>query len=135
MATLGRGRWIELSGYVDQLFDLPDAARPAWLDALAGEQPAIADALRALLDEHRALERDRFMEDGPVRPDRLPSLAGQSFGAYTLVTPIGQGGMGTVWRAERNDGRFHRDAAIKLLHPAVLGRRSEERFTREGRIL
>ena len=27
-------------------------------------------------------------------------------GAYTLISPIGQGGMGSVWLAERSDGRF-----------------------------
>src|SRR4029450_9694285 len=52
----------------------------------------------------------------------------------TLVSPIGQGGMGVVWLAERSDGRFNRRAAVKFLNVALAGR-GEERFTRWGGIL
>ena len=48
--------------------------------------------------------------------------AGRRIGAYTLVSPIGHGGMGTVWLAERSDGRFDGNVAIKLLNLGLLGR-------------
>jgi tetratricopeptide (TPR) repeat protein len=63
------------------------------------------------------------------------TLAGLSFGPYTLVSPIGHGGMGSVWLAERSDGRFTGYAAVKLLNAALLGRSAEKRFRREGTIL
>ena len=40
---------------------------------------------------------------------------GQQFGKYRLTTRLGAGGMGEVWRAERSDGRFEGEVAIKLL--------------------
>jgi tetratricopeptide (TPR) repeat protein len=43
--------------------------------------------------------------------------------------------MGSVWLAERCDGRFEGRAAVKLLNMAVMGRAGEERFRREGNIL
>ena len=43
--------------------------------------------------------------------------------------------MGSVWLAERCDGRFEGRAAVKLLNIAVMGRAGEERFRREGNIL
>ena len=43
--------------------------------------------------------------------------------------------MGTVWLAERNDGRFERRVAVKVLNIALMGKGGEERFKREGRIL
>jgi serine/threonine protein kinase/Tol biopolymer transport system component len=64
-----------------------------------------------------------------------PGLEGQSLGVYTLVSQIGHGGMGTVWLAERNDGRFERRVAVKVLNIALMGKGGEERFKREGRIL
>ena len=58
-----------------------------------------------------------------------------TIGAYTLRRPIGHGGMGSVWLAERSDGRFEGRAAVKLLNAALVGRGGEERFKREGTIL
>ena len=53
------------------------------------------------------------MEAGAFLEDRTAKRAGRwrrspalEVGAYRLVAPIGQGGMGTVWLAERRDGRF-----------------------------
>ena len=65
----------------------------------------------------------------------MPSLAGQVIGAYRLLSPIGQGGTGSVWLAERCDGRFEGRAAVKLLNVSLVGRAGEERFRREGTIL
>ena len=49
--------------------------------------------------------------------------------------PLGHGGMGSVWLAHRNDGRFEGKVAIKLLNAALVGRAAEGRFRREGTIL
>jgi eukaryotic-like serine/threonine-protein kinase len=43
--------------------------------------------------------------------------------------------MGTVWLAERSDGRFDRKVAVKFPHITLGGRSGEERFKREGNIL
>ena len=90
--------------------------------------------LQELLDARNALEPEQFLE----RPLPVPgsaTLAGQTLGAYTLVSPIGQGGMGSVWLARRSDGRFEGVAAVKLLNASLVGRAGEERFRREGSIL
>ena len=60
--------------------------------------------------------RENFLEVRASSLRRLSSLAGQTLGAYTLVSPIGQGGMGSVWLAERSDGRFEGQVAVKLLN-------------------
>lgn len=75
------------------------------------------------------------METAPIAPVSEESLAGQKIGAYTLLSPIGQGGMGSVWLAERSDGRFERRVAVKFLHFSVAANGGVERFKREGRIL
>src|SRR5580704_14474879 len=43
----------------------------------------------------------------------MPLSAGDKLGPYEILAPIGQGGMGEVYRAR--DPRLHRDVAIKLL--------------------
>src|SRR5262249_4063858 len=86
--------------------------------------------------ERGTLERDGFLVHSPLSAYAPPaSLAGQTLGAYTLEAQLGQGGMGSVWRARRSDGRFEGNVAIKLLNAALVGRAGEERFRREGSIL
>lgn len=137
MAPLDSERWRVVSPYLDRALDISDETeRETWLASLREREPAVAAELQVLLDEHRAAAREGYLEQGaPALPSQgQAALAGQTIGAYTLVSPIGQGGMGAVWLAERSDGRFERRAAIKFLSIA-LGRRGEERFTREGAFL
>jgi len=128
-------RWRAASAYLDDALDLDDDSRADWIAALSEREPALATDVRALLEQHRALAGERFLESTPPHPIAAPALAGQTLGPYTILDAIGQGGMGSVWRAERNDGRFERLAAIKFLNIGLMGRRGQERFTREGRIV
>jgi eukaryotic-like serine/threonine-protein kinase len=63
------------------------------------------------------------------------SICGRIVSHYRVVKNLGSGGMGSVWLAERNDGRFERRVAVKFLNLAVTGPGSVERFKREGSIL
>ena len=135
MFTLDPDRWRALSPYLDRALEMAPEEWPAWVDTVRRQDPAIGDDLAALLERHRALVAEGFLVE-PVADAGWAGLAvaGQRLGAYTLREPIGQGGMGTVWLAERTDGTFERKVAIKLLDVA-LAARGEERFRREGRIL
>jgi serine/threonine-protein kinase len=128
-------RWQAASSYLDEALELDEPSREAWLAALGEREPAIAADVRWLLDHNRASEGEGFLEGTAPHPISPQSLAGHSVGAYTVLDAIGQGGMGTVWRAERSDGRFHRIAAIKFLNVGLMGQLGQERFTREGGIL
>jgi serine/threonine protein kinase/tetratricopeptide (TPR) repeat protein len=132
MPSLDPERWAALAPYLDQALDLPDADRSSWLDSVRGVDPAMAEELEAFLDSHRQLNEQGFLE-GVALPGG-PALAEQTIGPYTLKSLIGHGGMGSVWLAERNDGRFQRRVAIKFLNIALAGR-GESRFKQEGNIL
>ena len=64
----------------------------------------------------------------------LLHLAGQRIGAYEIVSRLGAGGMGEVYRAR--DLKLGREVAIKVL-PHVFTRDPERlaRFEREARVL
>ena len=128
-------RWRVLSPYLDEALDLPASERPGWLASIRARDVALAADLRAMLDEHQLLDDSGFLARAVLDPQGLTSLAGQIVGPYRLVSPIGHGGSGSVWAAERADGRFQGRAAIKLLNIALVGREGEERFRREGTIL
>ena len=61
--------------------------------------------------------------------------AGQRIGSYRLSALLGRGGMGSVWLAQRADGRYDGQVAIKFLHGGLFGRGAAQRFAREGQIL
>jgi serine/threonine protein kinase len=138
MARLSPERWRTVSPLLDQALDLAGEQRAAWLVSIRTQDAALAADLRTLLAEHAAVHDSGFLERSvplPARTALTLSLAGQRLGAYRLISRIGQGGMGSVWLAERCDGRFEGRAAIKLLNIALVGRAGEERFRREGTIL
>lgn len=113
---------------------LSDDKRPAWLEAFHEERPDLAPLLQELLQEHAALQNDSFLSDSLPVP-LTGSFADQSVGAYRLLSPLGEGGMGTVWLAERGDGRFERKVAIKFLRLSLGSQSGTARFKREGKIL
>ena len=121
---------------LDRALDLDGDARVAMLADVARDRPDLAEMLRALLTEHDRLVDSDFLETSlPAGDTPVPSLAGHAVGPYTLELPLGMGGMGTVWRGRRNDGRFEGFVAVKLLNLALLDPRGDERFKREGTLL
>jgi serine/threonine-protein kinase len=135
MSTLDPDQWNAVSPYLDQALALPKTERAVWLASLREQNSELAARVAMLLAEHRDLASEGFLEIPPVALPPEPGLTGQIIGVYRLISPIGQGGMGTVWLAERSDGRFERRVAIKLLHFSLAASGGSERFKREGRIL
>jgi serine/threonine protein kinase/tetratricopeptide (TPR) repeat protein len=135
MSTLSPDQWQVLSPYLDRALAMTDDERAAWLSSLGERDPALASQLAELLSEHRVLAQEGFLENRQFAVPNTAGLAGQTLGPYTLISQIGQGGMGSVWLARRSDGRFERQAAVKFVNIALAGRATEERFKREGSIL
>jgi serine/threonine-protein kinase len=135
MSTLSPDRWDAVSPYFDRALELSGEEREALLATLRLQDPVLAADLLALLEEHQALAREGFLDSPPAVAPGPSTQAGQIIGAYTLVSPIGQGGMGTVWLARRSDGRYERQVAVKFPAITVLGAGFAERFRREGTIL
>jgi eukaryotic-like serine/threonine-protein kinase len=134
-----RAQWQRISPLLDELLDLDEDTRSERLRALCTEDPAVAAELQTCL---QAVEQSRdrnFLAgvagDGKGAAAAAATLQGQRLGAYRIVAPLGQGGSGSVWRAQRDDGRFEGRVAIKLLHLSLLGADSVLRFRREGGIL
>lgn len=80
--------------------------------------------LTELVDAH---EHDRSHES--------PHECGQLLGDYRIIEAIGSGGMGTVYRAERADGAYHQDVAIKLISAEKDNPESRRRFLFERQTL
>jgi serine/threonine-protein kinase len=66
---------------------------------------------------------------------QLNGLEGRRFGPYRVLRLLGRGGMGSVWLAQRVDGLFERQVALKVMHAGLLDTEQRERFSRERQIV
>ena len=137
MSPISPERWRLLSPYLDEGLELPPGRRAGWLAAIAERDAELAAQLQAMLAEHELVHQERFLDRAVLDPQMVAraTLSGQVLGAYRLESLIGQGGTGSVWLADRCDGRFEGRAAVKLLNLSLMGRAGEQRFKREGTIL
>ncbi len=128
-------RWQEISPYLDHALSLSDEERATWLASLREQDPKLAADLERMLEHHRALSSERFLEEQSFAFPGNLIAAGEAINSYTLRVPLGEGGMSTVWLAERSDGRFEGKVAIKFLSAAMAGQIGQERLKREGSFL
>lgn len=127
--------WRTMSRLLDEVLDLERHERPGWVSKLREREPAAAEAVSAWLHEFEVMEAGGFLEDRRAHEPVRAALVGLEVGAYRLVEPIDHGGMGTVWLAERRDGRFDQRVAVKMLQAARMDSAGMERFSREATIL
>jgi serine/threonine protein kinase/TolB-like protein/cytochrome c-type biogenesis protein CcmH/NrfG len=129
-----------LSRLLDQALPLDLDARRHWLENLSREHQALLPALRQalLFDDDASFTSELFKTLGTAdTPTGLTSglQAGDRIGPYQLVRELGAGGMAVVWLAQRADGAFRREVALKLPLLSRLRRDLAERFSRERDIL
>jgi eukaryotic-like serine/threonine-protein kinase len=75
------------------------------------------------------------MHDATTDPTTSTLLPGERVGPYQLIRLLGVGGMAQVWLAQRADGAFRREVALKLPLVTRLRKHLESRFVRERDIL
>ena len=131
-------RWQKVQTLFHEALELPEADRRAFLDARCKDEPGLAGDVLILLEEDASgesiLDRDIAHAAGQVFSDTLPaSLPFREFGPYRIIKEIGEGGMGVVYLAERED--LGSQVAIKVLRDAELSPLRRRRFAVEQRTL
>ncbi len=135
--------WRAALAELERLEALDPEARSKALDELARSDPKFHAAVAALAGDAATSSATAESSTPWIGADLLVAaaqglgpadLTGRNVGAYRFVRLIGAGGMGQVWLAQRTDGRFEGEVAVKLLDwsssPALV-----ERFKREGQVL
>ena len=123
---------------VEQVLELADRAAYA---RFVEEQCGGDEALRGVVTRILAMDQtgvpllptatSLVVPTGPEPAEVLP----ERIGPYKILGIIGRGGMGSVLKAERDDGVFHQVVAIKRIRGDVRDAAAKERFLAERRIL
>jgi eukaryotic-like serine/threonine-protein kinase len=137
-------RWKLVEELLQSALEMAPERRESFLVQACGGDRDLLDEVKSLLTSHRNADDFLINPAAEVAARALAadaqtafsrSLEGQQISHYRILKMIGRGGMGTVWLAERCDGRFERRVAIKFLNVASLDPEGAERFKREGAIL
>ena len=130
--------WPALSHLLDEALERQGADRDAWLSRLAATNPIMAERVSRALAVYAEDRFSGFLATPlQVTSALLPeaSFVGRHVGPYQIDAQIGRGGMGSVWRAHRADGRYEGLVAVKFIHAAWVGQEAEARFRTEGNLL
>ncbi|MBL8245725.1 MAG: protein kinase, partial [Rhodanobacteraceae bacterium] len=123
-------RYRRLCDAFDRLHPLDGAGRARELDALRAAEPDLVDELLQMLAASAGPGLDADAAPGESLPDDLGGERG-----YRVLREIGRGGMGRVLLAERADGRFKRQVAIKVIDGSRHDADWRRRFLAEREIL
>ncbi|WP_395681799.1 protein kinase domain-containing protein [Dokdonella sp.] len=133
-------RWLRIKQLFHDAQAMPAHERDAWLVAqCAGDGESLAEARALLAAQPRAPD---ILDDGAAGVLRSlhgvgssAHLIGQRIGAYRLLRLVGEGGMGSVFLAEREDAEFTQRVALKLVRNDTLGEEAKAGFLRERSLL
>ncbi len=118
---------------LEEILELPSGERQAFLARETEDDPRLRDRLASLSGSIDSVS-EQIVTGGAIgdsAPERMP----ERVGAYRIIEMLGQGGMGAVFRAERDTGDFEHEVAIKLVRPGALSDTLIARFERERQIL
>ncbi len=123
-----------------EALDLPPEDRDLFLDRACGDDRTLRREVGEMLDLHD--EAAKYFDDLSNDIVGAAALEIESaarprmrIGPYQTLEAIGHGGMGAVYRAERVDGAFDHEVALKLLHRDMETPELKARFLAERQLL
>jgi eukaryotic-like serine/threonine-protein kinase len=124
-------RWDRIQSIFHEAVDLPIDQQESLLQSACGEDDALRKSVEAMLAEDISLLDENIAR---VAQNLLSEAAPlKNFGPYRTLRLLGEGGMGVVYLAEREDlGNL---VAVKVLRDAWLHPSRRERFDSERRVL
>ena len=137
---LSRQVWDRIAFVFDRALAASGDERAALLAQLCGSDETIRREVEEMLAAHesgRGLMAERRLVTGEHEGD-LPAGtidAGERVGPYRVVSFVGAGGMGEVYRAERADGAYRKTVALKVLRSGYFNAELVRRFRIEREAL
>ena len=136
--TYWPGDWHRVRVVLETVLDHAPAERAEVIERCCGDDDALRASVEAFLrytrsDDVRASE-SAAPSDACTDVEFEPMI-GRVLGRYRIVEMVAHGGMGVVFRAQRDDGEFEKDVAVKVVRHGVLNARLSRRFHQERQTL
>ena len=120
---------------VQRALELPPERRSAFVKAECDDPDLCAQAMKLLsADDTATIQFGQDLDANLPDDGDTDSMIGRRIGGFRIVDKLGEGGMGVVFLAEREDQGFEQKVAIKLVGSA-LGDEARRRFATERQIL
>ncbi|MDZ7719306.1 MAG: serine/threonine-protein kinase [Balneolaceae bacterium] len=140
-------KWEEVETIVDDVLQLPEDQRQTFIEERCKDDNKLKCEVTELLEsitesegwlenpeEYKSGLYEEITNDTEISGPDL-SLIDKKIGSYTIKKKIGEGGMGSVYMAERTDDEFDHRVAIKIIRKGFASRENILRFKREQQIL
>jgi tetratricopeptide (TPR) repeat protein len=131
--------WQRVKAVLQETRDRPPAERREYLDEACADDAALRREVEELLSFESGdpasarLDVTRWQSAGAAA---APALAEpERVGAYRIVRRLGEGGMGVVYLAERDDGAYRHQVAVKVLKGGAEMAGLARRFQCERQVL
>src|SRR5215467_5834631 len=122
-------RWQQVKHVLQEALDLTPEQRPAFIERVCSTDHLLRREVESLLSSGDDV-RSSFLQSSPNAGLRLSE--GTILGDFAILSVLGSGGMGEVYRAR--DRRLDRDVAIKVLPRFVsLDPERLQRFEQEAK--
>lgn len=131
-------RWARVREIFHTALEVEPSRRDAFLFEACDDEPLRreVESLLASAPQAEAYLEDLAFRVGAPRPTSpLQELSGTRIGHYRVLQPLGRGGMGAVYLAERADAQFEKTVALKLLPLGMAGPDDHHLFLRERQVL
>jgi len=142
-------QWKQINNIVDAALELDHEERMVYVNKQCRDNQELKTYVTELLESIEASKSTGFLENQNEYPQHLAadisrseeeeeepsSLVGETIGRYKILEVIGHGGMGSVFRAERTDGAYSNQVALKLMRRGMDTPSNKARFRQERNIL
>ncbi|MGL1957401.1 MAG: serine/threonine protein kinase [Colwellia sp.] len=108
---------IDLFEYYCDIADLSEMKQVEYIAQLRCKDIEIANQLEALIKTNSELTQAFTDSVLDLTDGNQFAQVGDTLTNYQLIQSLGYGGMGQVFKAQRNDGKIEQTVAIKCLHP------------------